>query len=319
MKEKQINGIRVSSLIYGTGNARLTGREDDEALECLENAYQAGFRAFDTAHTYGSAEKNLGRWLEKSGHRGEITIIDKGCNPGQKGCDDIFSGDIIRTQIRQSLERLKTDFVDFYILHRDDETKPVDEIIETLNECQEKGQIRAFGGSNWSMRRVVEANEYAHQHGMNGFSVISPCYSLAVLENDPWGGSVTISGEKNAGYREWLIQNQMPVFNYSALGRGFLSGKYRASEKKPIEECLSWAPIAEYYSVENVQRLARAEQMAQQKECSVSQICLAWLLNQRLNLFPIVSPGSREHMEETVKAVERKLTDAECRWLLEGR
>ena len=192
MEQIKIEGIDapLSRLVYGTGTAILEGDDQQAAFECLDMAWEAGFRVFDTAHSYKQAEENLGAWMDKRRVRKEIVLLDKGCNPGQNGSEDIFSADTIRSHMTESLRRLKTEKVEFYILHRDDETKPVDEIVEVLNEYKDKGIIGKFGGSNWRLPRILEANEYARAHGLAGFEAISPCFSLAELATDPWVGSV---------------------------------------------------------------------------------------------------------------------------------
>ncbi|MCR5626925.1 MAG: aldo/keto reductase, partial [Lachnospiraceae bacterium] len=263
MKYTNIDEINkpLSRFVYGTTSASFEG-DEPKAFDSLDAAWEAGFRVFDTAHSYGEAERVLGKWLEKRGCREETVILDKGLNPGQKGFDDVYSADTIREQFKMSLDRLQTDHVEMYILHRDDPTKPVDEIVEVLNELKADGKIIRFGGSNWTMKRTKEANAYAEKHGLIPFSVCSPSYSLAKLENDPWGGSVTLTGDDNKPFRDWLTQNQMPVFNYSALARGYLSGKYHSDDSIPIEACLGSGTIAEYKSEENRLRLGRIEKLA---------------------------------------------------------
>lgn len=309
---------QYSRLVYGTGNHAIMGEDEGAATACTDLAWEHGFTIFDTAHAYGNAEQNIGKWLTRRGHRDEMILFDKGCNPGQKGSEDIMSPELIRRQNEQSLDRLQTDYVDFYVLHRDEPGYPVEKIIDVLNELKGEGKICRFGVSNWSLRRLQEANEYAESNGLEGFSVYSPAYSLAVLSGDPWGRSVSLSGRENADARKWCEENHMPVFPYSALARGFLSGKFRTDGEKPIGECLWWAPIAEYDTTENRERLSRAEKMADEKGAAVSQIALAWLLHQPLAVYPIVSPSSDIHMEETCGALEVHLTEEECRWLLDG-
>lgn len=316
MLYEKLEGISVplSKLIFGT-TRRMTTDDPGEAAECLDIAWEAGFRAFDTAHSYGTSEQNIGAWIAKRGNRGEMVIMDKGCNPGQAGSADVFSGKTIREQLNMSLDRLQTDYVDIYALHRDDESQPVEEIVETLNALKEEGKIRRFGGSNWKMYRIQQANKYASEHGLSGFSVLSPAYSLADYVHDPWGGSVSLSGEENKNYREWLAGNQMPVLNYSALGRGFLSGRFRSSDEEKIGQYLGEGTIKEYYGTANMIRLKRAEELAEKKDATVSQICLAWLFAQEMNLFPLVAPSTEAHMKETVGAFDIRLSAEECRWL----
>ncbi len=319
MKYVTLEGIhkKISRLVFGNPFPAMLG-DKEKAFEIYDRAWNAGFRVFDTAHCYGKAEETLGAWLAKRGCREELVILDKGHNPSQFESPDDFGAKTIKDQIHQSFERLQTDYVDLYILHRDDPNKPVDEIVEVLNELKADGKIGRFGGSNWTMERIEMANAYAKEHGLEGFTVASPCYSLAELIRDPWGGSVALSGDKQEAFRQWFTANQMPVFNYSALGRGFLSGKYKSDNRKPIEECLWEAPIKEYYDPKNVARLERAEKLADEINASVSQICLAWLFAQPQNLFPIVSPGSEAHMKDNIDALNITLTKEQCDWLLNG-
>jgi len=306
---------QASQLVYGTPGVA-SAEISDKAIEAYDMAYSMGFRIFDTAHSYGRGEENLGRWISKRSNRKDIIILDKGCNPNcTYTTPDIFSADTIRNQVSESLNRLQTDYIDLYVLHRDDPSKPVDEIVEVLNELHGEGKILRFGGSNWTMDRIMAANEYAATHGLIGFSVCSPNYTYMNLIRDPWGGSVTLTGAQNEPFRKWLIDNQMPVFSYSALARGFLSGKYRTDSTLPIYEVLSEAPIMEYYDRENVERLMKAEKLADKLSLTVPQIGIAWLLKQKLNIFPIVCPTGEKHLKDVVDAVNIKLSDEDFQYL----
>ena len=317
MEYRMINEIDkpLSVLTYGSPWAAFTN-DREKAFHIYDLAWGAGFRTFDTAHSYGSGEEVLGAWLEARGHRNEAVILDKGCNPGQIGSDDVFSADTVRSQLEESLLRLRTDHVELYILHRDDPSVPVDEIVEELNRLKKEGKILRFGGSNWSMERIIAANRYAREHGLVGFTAVSPAYSLAEFIHDPWGGSVALSGEAQQPYRDWLQENQLPVFNYSALGRSYLSGKFRTDSGKKIEDCIGSAPIEEYDAPVNRARLKRAEQLAEEKNCTVPQICLAWLLHQKMLLFPIITPTTERHIADNVAALNIVLTDQEWSGLL---
>ena len=316
MKYSLIDGIskKLSRLVYGTPNCLMEGKPE-ESIACLETAYECGFRVFDTANGYGKAEEMIGLWLKECGRRGDIVLHDKGFNPGQKGSPDVFSADTLREQVELSLKRLQTDYLDIYVLHRDDPRKDPAEIIELLNCYKKEHVIGRFGVSNWSLARLQEANAYAASKGLEGFSICSPCFSLADFVRDPWGGSITISGDKNKEFREWLIQNQMPVFNYSALARGYMSGAYKTYENRSIEDVLWWAPIEEYHCPKNKARLERTEILAREKGCAVSTIALAWLFGQQLNIFPIVNSAGKAHLEEAIAAFDLVLTEEECNWL----
>lgn len=319
MKYRPINGInkKASILVYGTGNNIVMGEDADAACECLDMAYEMGFTVFDTAYAYGNAEKNLGIWMARRGLRDKVIILDKGCNPGMKGSDDVMTPKLIREQVSESLDRLGTEYTDMYILHRDDIKKPVGDIVEVLNELRKEEKIICFGGSNWTYVRTAEANRYAKEHDLLGFTVASPCYNMIELKNDPWGGSVCISGRSKSNDRSWYKENNITVFPYSSLGRGFLSGKYNTQSGKNIRECLPEAPISEYYHPDNIAKLKKAEELAAKKKVTVSQIALAWLLSDELNVYPIVSPSKKSHMEDNIGSFEVELTEDERKWLSE--
>ena len=127
MKYRKLEGIdrQLSVLVYGTPWTATRSDERENAFKSYDYAWDAGFRAFDTAHSYGVGEETFGLWLKSRGCRNEAVIIDKGCNPGQNGSPDGFSAATIREQLEESLRRLQTDHVEFYLLHRDDPRKPV--------------------------------------------------------------------------------------------------------------------------------------------------------------------------------------------------
>ncbi len=317
MKYCAMTGIPnlLSALTYGTPSTATREDTRKEAFRSYDLAWEAGFRTFDTAHSYGVGEETLGMWLSSRGHRQQAVLLDKGCNPGQNGSTDVFSAHTVRQQVEESLRRLKTDTIDLYILHRDDMAVPVDEIVDELNRLKKEGKILSFGGSNWTLARVQAANAYAESKELEGFSAVSPAYSLAEYICDPWGGSVALSGKASEKYRQWVTENQLPVFCYSPLGRGYLSGKFRTDGAQPIESCIGRGSIMEYDCPLNRERLRRAEQLSKERNCSVAQICLAWLLRQPMNLFPIVAPSSEEHIRDNVSALDVSLTDSEATWL----
>ncbi len=302
MEYRDICGIdkTASRLVYGLGNDRITGCDSEDAMDCISMAWEHGFTVFDTANCYGNSEQNLGKWLVRNSVREKLIILDKGCNPGMIGSTDEMNPQTIRAQVALSLERMETEYIDMYILHRDDESKEVGPIVEVLNELKESGKIRKFGGSNWKRNRVEEFNDYATRNGLEGFTAVSPCYNMVEMKGDPWGGSVSLSGKDKEDDRRYYLQQEMPIFAYSSLARGFLSGKYKTYDGNSIEECLWDGPIKEYYYPENVEILRRAEEQARESGMTVSQIALKWLLTQALNVYPIVSPSKEKHMVDNI-------------------
>lgn len=297
----------VSRLIYGTNGPM--SADSPAAIDCLDEAWALGFNTFDTANAYGGSEACLGRWMALRGVREQVVLLDKGCNPGQHGSPDVMSPALLYQQTAESCRRLQTDYLDLYVLHRDDPTHPVAPIIDALNDLKTRGVIRRFGASNWTRARVQEANAYAASQGLEGFTVVSPALSLAQTVGDPWGGSVHLCGPEHEDDRQWYQAQGIPVLSYSSLGRGFFSGRFRTG--LPIEQCLPDYAIQEYDSPVNRRRLAAAEAIAAERGVPVCQIALAYLLALPLTVLPIINPSRRPHMLEAVGALTLSLSAGE--------
>jgi aryl-alcohol dehydrogenase-like predicted oxidoreductase len=302
--------IPLSKIVFGTAIPAMQNNEDP--FELLDAVYQSGINVFDSAASYKDAEASLGRWIESRNLRDCVVILTKGANPN-KYRNRLTEYDIM-SDIEDSFAKLKTDYIDIYILHRDDPSKPVGAIVELLNKLHEEGRIGAFGGSNWTLKRILEANDYAKKHQLIPFTVCSPSYSLAECIGDPWGGSITISGNQNKDYRNWLLQNNFPVFCYSGLARGFLSGKLKSTDSYRAKEIIGYAADEYSYPI-NYEKLKRAEILAEKKHTGVSQIALSWLMHQPLNIFALTSPSSVKHLNNTLESLFIGLTDAEQKWL----
>ena len=316
MEYLKIKGLNkpVSRMIYGCTAAAMMNGEDVNTL--LDEVYALGINAFDTAENYGLSEVSLGRWMKARGNREDVVVISKGCHP-YDGVDRM-TPEYLRQDIEQSFERMGTDYIDIYLLHRDVDGVEVGPMVELLNAYHKAGKIRAFGGSNWTHQRIEEANAYAKEHGLVPFTVSSPNYGLCRQVNDPWGGSagcITLTGEENAEARKWYMENGVAVLAYSSLGRGLFSGKVRSDEIEKAKAMMEPGAAHAYCHEENFERLSRAEMLADNKKCTVSQIALAWMLKQDVKAFPIVSASTGERMKDNVRAFEIRLSDEEAKWL----
>ena len=301
----------VSRLIYGTATPPMMAGED--ADEALDYVLEQGITTFDTARSYGGSEESLGRWIEKRGNRRAVNILTKGCNPDQTGL--AFTPESLRGELEASLRALRTDYVDLYCLHRDAPDVDVAVFIETLNGFIDEGRILAFGASNWHYTRMEQANEYAYAHGLQGFAFGSPAFSLAEVVGDPWGGSVHLSGADNAAARRWFEVNHIPVFPYSSFARGFFSGKYRTDRDRSPQDVLPPWTCEEYVCPDNLERLRRAERLADERGWTVAQVNLAWVLAQPFVCCPVFSPSTVPHIRDNLKGLDIHLTEAERRWL----
>ena len=178
-------------------------RQEAEAA-ALRLGHDLGMNHVDTAEMYGEggAEAVVAEAIAE--RRAEWFVVTKVYphNATRRGAV---------AACEQSLRRLKTDYIDLYLLHRDDPKAPVGPIVEALNDHRRAGKIRAFGGSNWSHQRIAEANAYAHKHGLTPFVASSPQFSLVEQVDAPWPGCLSIGGADNAAAREWYEDNAITL------------------------------------------------------------------------------------------------------------
>ena len=313
--ERKIEGLDrpVSSLFFGTAMSPVM-TDGPGAGALLDSVLSAGVNAFDCARSYGLAENVLGRWIRERNVRDRVVILSKG--------GDIRDGvvrvnrQVIREQMAQSLETLQTDCIDIYLLHRDDPDTPVEEYIDTLNEARREGLIRLFGVSNWTHKRIAEANRYAEQAGLMGFSVSSPNFGLARQMQDLWGGGcISISGPENEEARAWYRENRMPVIAYSSLGRGFFSGRFRAYDYENAKKVLDPYAQKGYLYEENMARLFRAEELARRYGVTVPEIAMRYVFGSGMNVFAVVSTASAERLQSNLRAAAQPLSAKDIAYL----
>lgn len=315
MQYGTIEGIPqpVSRIFLGTASAPFVSGGDGSEL--LEAALAEGINALDTARVYGRSENSLGRWLEKGENRKRVVLLTKCGHPAEDGTRRVSAREM-RRDLETSLEALRTEWTDIWLLHRDDPETPVGEIMEAFQEAWEQGRIRAFGGSNWTAARIREANAYAAAHGLRPMTVTSPQFGLAAQVEDPWGGNcVSASGPAGAADRAWYRENRTAVVAYSSLGRGLMSGRVRSDDPAGAERLLDSFAKKGFLYPENLERLRRCELLAARKGVPVARIALSWIFHQELNAFAVVSTSRTEGLRENALAAELPLTGEEAAWL----
>lgn len=315
MQYAHIPGINkpISRLVQGT--VMVNSLELEKSFTLLDDIYALGCTTFDTAHVYGDGdcERTVGQWVHARGVREQVVIIGKGAHHSVDR-KRVTPFDIT-ADIYDSLARFKFDYIDLYLLHRDDPSVPVGPIIETLNEHQQAGRIHLFGASNWTVERIREANAYAATHGLNPFIASSPNFSLAEQIKPPWPDCVTISGPANEIARAWYQENQMPLFTWSSLAGGFFSGRFNRHNLHTFTDYLDQVCVEAYGTEDNFRRLDRATMLAQEKQLTLPQIALAYVMNQPLNIWALVGCQNREEFAANVAASQVELSEEEMAWL----
>ncbi len=315
MQYGQIDGVSkpVSRIVQGT--TMINSGDLDGSLKLLDDVFELGITTFDTAHVYGRGdnERTVGRWINERGVRDKVVIIAKGAHLSQDR-NRVTPYDI-EADIHDSLARFGTDYLDIYLLHRDDPAVPVGPIVEKLHEYKQKGIIGIYGGSNWQVERIREANAYAEAHSLTPFTISSPNFSLADQVKEPWKDCISISGPGKTAERAWYQANQMPLFTWSSMAGGFFSGRFRRDNLDTFTEYNDKVVVDAYTSEANFQRLDRAEQLAAEKGVSLAQIAVSFVFNQPLNIYALIASRSADELRQNIAALEMKLTPAEMDWL----
>ena len=270
---------QVSRLVMGVDNQQTL----PHAAVIFDDFVERGGTTFDTAYIYGGGrgEKLLGQWMTSRGNRDDVVVIGKGAHTPY--CDP----ESITRQLHESLERLQTDHVDLYFMHRDNEDIGVSEFVDVLDEHFKAGRIKAYGGSNWSLPRFDEANAYAEANGKQPFTLLSNHLSLARAYDVPWAGCRHVSDDAS---QKWLRERQVALFPWSSQARGFFTGRAKPEDTSDAEL------VRCFYSDENFRRLDRARELAAAKGVEPTAIALAWLLHQPYPVFPLIGP---RHVSET--------------------
>ena len=314
MEYRKIEGLEtpLSRIVMGGSSSGM--RKGENCDEILDAALSFGINTFDTARGYGKSEEVLADWADRRGVRDRILIQTKGALHGMLGNNRV-NVKCIRKDFEASLRALRTDCIDIYILHRDNEKMPVAPIVDLLNEFQAKGQLKIFGGSNWSYRRFEEANEYAYKHGLSPMRISEPHYSLAEVNRWAWIGCTTLTGEAHMEERAWYEKTGFPLVAFSPLAGGFMTGRIKSDDYQRTVKNVSFDMRRTFATEKNRERLKRAELLAKEKGCAVSQIALAWVLESPMNTFAIIGNSRVSTMKTSIDSLAIKLTAEERAYL----
>ena len=306
IKKSNLTGIEkeLSRLVFGCDNQS----DSNHAFAMFDHFYLSGGNVFDTAYIYnnGKSDGYLGRWVNSRGLREEVVVLGKGAHT-----PDCYPGKI-RPQLEESLERMGSDYLDIYCLHRDNLDVPVSEFIDALSELKDEGLINVFGGSNWSLPRFKEAIDYANKNNKTPFSMLSNNFSLARMLEPVWPGCFSCSEED---YKAYLEENQIAIFPWSSQARGFFlesqefQGLQHVADPDKGEQDRVWA------NKDNLERRRRCFQMAQEKGLEPIQVSLAFVLNQPFPTFPLIGARNLFETESSLQALDLDLSPEEISWL----
>ena len=316
MQYDSINGLdkKISKLIMGNDNQIYF----DEAAKLWDHWIEVGGNAFDNAHIYGqgSMEKLLGDWHRKRDNLKDLVIIAKGAHT--PNCDPKS----ITSQLTESLDRLQTETADIYIMHRDNTEIPVDEFIDVLNEEKNKGRIKIFGGSNWTLSRFKEANNWAEENNKVKFSVLNNNLALCKMIKPLWDGCISSNDQEILTYLE---TTKTAHLSWSSQGRGYFlpDDITHQIEEKITKDESSWrqpgehssGPLSCFDSEDNRERKSRAIDLAKNLNTDSQNIAGAWPLNLDFPSFALIGPRIISEIDSSLKNLDLELTREQVNWL----
>jgi len=303
----EVSRICLGCMSFGTSDWREWVLDEDESRPIVERAIELGINFFDTANMYstGESERVLGNVLADY-DRDEFVVATKGYF--QMRDDDPNSGGLSRKAIEQeldaSLERLGMDTVDLYQTHRWDDDVPIETTMRALDDAVRRGKTRYVGTSSMWAHQFAEALHTSDDLGLERFQTMQNHYNLLYREEE----------------REMLPlcqKRDVGVIPWSPLARGYLTRPHEEREATARGKSDEYAREHPYLEGGGREINERVQELAAEKDLTMAQVALAWLLHKEWVDAPIVGTTSVEHLEEAVAAVEVDLTDSEIEYLEE--
>lgn len=300
--------LAVSPLCLGTVPFGNTITEA-ESFALLDRFVALGGNFLDTARIYSDwvpgelrrSERILGDWLAARRNRAQLVLATKGAHPFiDSPTTPRTSAAEIRDDLEGSLRTLRTDVIDLYWLHRDDETRPVGHYIDLLNAFLREGKIRAFGASNWTTARLRAAHDYAKKSGQQGFSANQPfwCLGVAASRPPPFTGFVKFDADTYRFHRE----TGLAVIPYTSQANGFFSKLARGDAGLEKHD---------FHVPPNLAAGRIVTQLAAAKGVAPSAIVLAYLWSRPFPVVPIIGSRTIAQLEDGIAALPVRLTLAE--------
>ena len=298
--------LNVSSIVMGSAMS-MSHLPKDVYYDIYNTYFEAGGNIVDTARSYGTGgrlEKQVGEYLKETGRTDSVIISTKGCNPYSDGLPRLSYEDM-ENDINESLEALHRDHIDIWWIHKDDESVPVEGIVDGFNRIIKEGKALTVGCSNWSIDRIKAAQAYAEASSQHGFSASqiqwSLAYSLPDFMPDPTNKTMD-----DDSY-DWYYAKKMPIFSFSSQAQGFFP-RVDAQGVKNLPESLQMM----YASPENMRRLKFVKEFAEKHSCSISAVALAYLINNKLTCFPIIGAETTEMLKLSLEAADIEMSEKEA-------
>ena len=298
------SGLKVSRLClgcmtYGEPTWRPWVLQEEQARPFIRDALESGINFFDTANIYssGESERILGRALKDFARRDDMVIATKAFfpmseHPNNRG----LSRKHIIQSVNASLQRLGTDYIDLFVIHRFDEETPIEETAETLDNLVRAGKVRYIGASSMHAWRFMKILAFQRHNNLASFISMQSQYNLVTREDEE--DLLPLCLEEGVGLTPW-----------SPLARGLLAGARKAGtlRAETDEQAPRW-----YGGRNEVEHTIKAvEAIATARGVPTAQVSLAWVLAKEPVAAPIVGLSKSHHLQDALKALSLTLSDEE--------
>jgi aryl-alcohol dehydrogenase-like predicted oxidoreductase len=313
MNKRQLgrSNLHIAPLVFG-GNIFGWTVDEPTSHQLLDAFVDGGFNAIDTANVYstwvpghqgGESEVIIGSWLKKRKDRQKIIIATKVGKKMGDGSIGLSKANIVKS-VEDSLRRLRTDYIDLYQSHDDDETVEQSESLEAYSALIGQGKVRVIGASNFTATRLSGTLDLSAQENLPRYESMQPCYNLY----DRW--------EYEGDLQDVCVKRRIGVICYFSLASGFLTGKYRSNNDLRGK---TRGEDVERYLDSRGQRILRAlDQVAERHSATPAQIALAWLLTRPGITAPIASATNLDQLEQLTGAARLSLDENSLHQLTEA-
>ncbi|WP_321794176.1 aldo/keto reductase [Caballeronia sp. J97] len=290
--------LKVAPLVFG-GNVFGWTADERTSFSILDAFVDHGLNFIDTADVYsawvdghqgGESETIIGKWFRESGKRHRVVLATK---VGKLSTRAGLKAANIAAAVDDSLRRLKTDYIDVYFSHYDDENTSLAETLDAYQKLIKAGKVRVIGASNYTGERLDEALKIAKASGLPAYQILQPEYNLHDRE----------------GYETDLEpvaqRHEIAVVPYYALASGFLSGKYRSKEDTLHKA--RGSRVEKYLTPRGLKILSALDEVAKRNDTTPATVALAWTIARPSVTAPIASATSVAQLESLAAATRLQL------------
>lgn len=292
-------GVRVSPLCLGTANFA-DPTSEEEAIRILGCAADAGINLIDTANVYagGKSERFIGKWLRETGKREQVILVSKAFYPTGTGPNESGSSRLhILRACEDSLRRLQTDRIDFYLLHRPSPETPIEETLSALDTLVRQGKVLYAGCSTYPAWQVMEALMVSETRGFVRYVLEQPPYNLLDrrIENE----LLPLCRKYGLGVVAW-----------SPLAMGVLSGRYADEADYPQDSraALRGGIYAERVTARGIEVGRRFSRLAREFAIPPARLAVLWVKDQPGITAPLLGPRTVQQLEDLLPAAELSLS-----------